>query len=76
MNDSWSQKGSALHLSISPEACSPKIRLSVFPITPQRKRRPPGSRLNSESEKTRPNGFSMPIPQGLDDLRICMVAKA
>lgn len=77
MSDSWSQKGSALHLNISPEACSPKNRLSVFPITPQRKRRPPqGSCLNSESEKTRPSGFSMPTPQGLDDLRICMVAKA
>lgn len=31
MSDSWSQKGSALHLNISPEACSPQNRLSVFP---------------------------------------------
>lgn len=63
MSDSWSQKGSALHLNISPEAWSPKNRLSVFLIMPQRKCRPPqGSHLNSESEKTRPSGFSIPTP--------------
>lgn len=63
MSDSWSQKGSALHLNISPEAWSPKNRLSVFLIMPQRKCRPPqGSHLSSESEKTRPSGVSIPTP--------------
>lgn len=61
MSDSWSQKGSALHLNISPEACSPKNRLSVFLLTPQRKCRPPqGSHLNSESDKQYQMGFPYP----------------
>lgn len=64
------------HPHISPEACSPENRLSVFLIKLQRKCRPPqGSHLNRVSEKTESNGFSRPAssaiagPQGLHGLQ-------